>query len=391
MTQARKYVDEKAIPQLRELIKLYDPDIFWFDTPSKLPPSENFRIMKAVREASPHVVINGRIVQHWGDYDSTADRPAEFAPHEGDWEGIPTTNESYGWNKFDLSHKPPSHFIQILAKAGARGGNILMNIGPMGTGEMDPKDVAILRGIADWWKVNAQSIRGCERTPLPVQAWGESTRKGNTLYLHVFDWPASGTLVVGGLKSDVKRAWLLSDAKQSPLKIKRTDALDLSLAVPKTAPDKADSVIVLECAGDIVTDTTRLLQPAFGNETLRVFDAELHGKDLRFGPGKTRDAHVMGWTNPGAFITWPVRLNANAKFQVSAVYDADRDSAGNSFELSIGNRRLVGKVEPGAIQTLALGEISLPAGSSEIKILPAALKGGELMQLRALELRTVTQ
>ena len=60
MTQARKYLDEKAIPQLRELIKLYDTDIFWFDTPSKLPPSENFRIMKAVRETSPRVVINGR-------------------------------------------------------------------------------------------------------------------------------------------------------------------------------------------------------------------------------------------------------------------------------------------------------------------------------------------
>src|SRR5262249_12226870 len=126
-------------------------------------------------------------------------------------------------------------------------------------------------------------------------------------------------------------------------------------------------------------------------ETLRVFDAELHGKDLRFGPGKTRDAHVMGWTNPDAFITWPVRLNSNAKFQVSAVYDADRDSDGNSFILSTGGSRLVGKVQPGTIQTLALGEISLPAGSSEIKILPAALKGGELMQLRALELKTVTQ
>jgi alpha-L-fucosidase len=391
MTQARKYVDEKAIPQLRELIKLYDPDIFWFDTPSKLPPSENFRIMKAVREASPHVVINGRIVQHWGDYDSTADRPAEFAPHNGDWEGIPTTNESYGWNKFDLSHKPPSHFIQLLAKAGARGGNTLMNIGPMGNGEMDPRDVAILRGIADWWKVNGESIRGCDRTPLPVQAWGESTRKGDTLYLHVFDWPSNGTLVVGGLKSDVKRAWLLSDTKQSPLKIKRADALDLTLSVPRMAPDNADSVIVLQCDGDIATDTTRLLQPGFANETLRVFDAELHGKDLRFGPGKVRDAHVIGWTNHNAFITWPVRLNSDAKFQVSAVYDADRDSEGNSFILSSGGHRLIGKIQPGTIQTIALGEISLPAGSSEIKILPETLKGGELMQLRSLELRAVTQ
>src|SRR5258708_8547517 len=133
MTQARKYVDEKAIPQLRELIRLYDPDIFWFDTPSKLPPAENFRIMKAVREASPRVVINGRLVHGWGDYDSTADRPAEFSPHDGDWEGIPTTNESYGWNKFDHSHKPSSHFIQLPPKASPRPANLLITLCPIRT------------------------------------------------------------------------------------------------------------------------------------------------------------------------------------------------------------------------------------------------------------------
>src|SRR5262249_7581063 len=126
-----------------------------------------------------------------------------FPPHDGDWEAIPTTDESYGWNKFDNSHKPPSHFIQLLAKAAARGGNMLMNIGPMGDGRIDPKDVAILKGIGDWWKLNSDSIRGTTRTPLPVQTWGESTVKGNTLYLHVFNWPTNGPLIVGGLKSKV--------------------------------------------------------------------------------------------------------------------------------------------------------------------------------------------
>ena len=202
----------KSIPQLLELIRNYDPDILWFDTPHKLPDAENLRIFKAVRAASPRVVINGRLVRGRGDYLSSTDRPAEFSPIEGDWEGIPTTNESYGWSQNDLSHKPAAHFIQLLAKAAARGGNMLMNVGPMGDGRFDPKDVAILQGIGAWWKVNGESIRGTTRTPLPVQAWGESTRKGNTLYLHVFQWPSDGKLVVGGLKSDVKKAWLLADA-----------------------------------------------------------------------------------------------------------------------------------------------------------------------------------
>src|SRR5262245_23168463 len=229
LPKAKKYVDEKSIPQLQELVKLYDPDIFWFDTPSKLPDSENYRILKAVRAASSRVVINGRIVRGLGDYDSTADRPAEFSPHDGDWEGIPTTNESYGWNRFDNSHKPPAHFIQLMAKAVARGGNLLMNVGPMGDGKMDPKDVAILQGIGAWCKVNGDSIHGCDRTPLPVQAWGESTRRGQTLYLHVFDWPADGQLIVGGLKSGVTQARLLADPHGAPLKISRVNPFDVRI------------------------------------------------------------------------------------------------------------------------------------------------------------------
>ena len=47
--KAKKYVDEKAIPQLLELIDKYHPEIFWFDVSGKLPVSEQLRIVKAVR------------------------------------------------------------------------------------------------------------------------------------------------------------------------------------------------------------------------------------------------------------------------------------------------------------------------------------------------------
>lgn len=389
LPKARRYVDEKAIPQLRELIRNYDPDIFWFDTPHKLPPSENVRIFRAVREASPRVVINGRLVRGWGDYASTADRPAEFSPHEGDWEGIPTTNESYGWSKFDTSHKPPAHFVQLLAKAAARGGNLLMNIGPMGNGKLDPKDVAILKGIAQWWEHNGSSIRGTTATPLPVQAWGESTRKGSTLYLHVFNWPAGGDLVVGGLKSEVKQAWLLADSKRRPLKPTRLNPLDVSIQVPRKAPDKIDSVVVLECAGEIPGGQTRLLQPAFARDTLRVFDAELRGGSLRFGAGKTRDAYAYGWSNRADVVAWPVRLEQPGAFDVSVVYDAEGASAGNTFEVRAGGQSLGAAVKAGQIQTVSPGRITLAPGQHEIIIAPVQIKGGELFRLRSLELKTV--
>ena len=386
LPQRLKYVNEKSIPQLQELVKRYDPDIFWFDTASKLPPSENLRIMQAVRAASSRVVINGRLVGGLGDYASTTDRPAEFAPHEGDWEGIPTTNESYGWNKFDQSHKPPAHFIRLLAKAAARGGNLLMNVGPMGDGRMDPKDVAILHGIGAWWKVNGESIRGTTRTPLPVQAWGESTRKGNTLYLHVFEWPKDGRLVVGGLKAEAKNAHLLA-ANGTALKSKRLNPLDLSITgLPNTAPDPADSVISLECSSTIDTDERRLLQPAFATDTLRVFDAELYGKGLKFGPGKIRDATVTGWTGSSQSIAWPVRLDQPATYQVGVVYDADAEANGVPFTVALGSQQLSGKVTEGTMQTNSLGRVSLKPGDLDIKLFSSAQHEGELMRPRALML-----
>jgi alpha-L-fucosidase len=385
LPKIRKYVDEKSIPQLLELLRNYDPDILWFDTPSKLPPEENLRILKAVRQAKPGLVINGRLVHGMGDYDSTTDRPAEFVPHEGDWEGIPTTNESYGWNQNDRSHKPPEHFIRLLAKAAARGGNVLLNVGPMGNGKMDPPDVEILRGIGAWWKINGESIRGTTRTPLAVQAWGESTRKDNRLYLHVFTWPTNGQLVVGGLEGDVKRAWLLADAKCTPLKATRLNALDLSLAVPKTAPDAVDSVVVVECAAGPVADPTRLLQPALGVQTLQVFDGQTQG-GLRFGPGKRTDDYVQGWSKAGEFITWPVRLNEAATFEVTAYYDAEQDSDGSTFTLRGGAKDVTATVQAGRSQKLSLGRIALPAGRTELQVVPKGIKGGELMRLRSLAL-----
>jgi alpha-L-fucosidase len=387
MNQARRYVDEKAIPQLLELIHDYQPDILWFDTAGKLPPSENLRIMKAVRQADPNVVISGRLVHDWGDYADTTDRPANFPPFAGDWEGIPTTDESYGWNQNDFSYKPPSHFIQLLAKAAARGGNVLLNIGPMGNGDFDPHDVAILQGIADWWSVNGQSIRGTTRTPLPVQTWGESTRKGKILYLHVFTWPANGRLDIGGLVSDISSAWLLAD-KSAELGSERINSFDMEIdGLPSAAPDKADSVIEIKCDGDIQTDTNRLLQPQFPIDTLRAFDGVLHGK-LRYGPGKKTDDYVMDWTS-GKSISWPVRLNEPAKYEVLINYVAIDDSAGGTYTVKLGAQTLNGVVKAGNPQTESLGTVSLEPGTFEIAVSPVQIAGNELFRLRSVTLKSL--
>jgi alpha-L-fucosidase len=389
LARARRYVDEKALPQIRELLKNYRPDIIWFDTPHKLPLSENLRILRAIREADPRVVVNGRLARGpghtFGDYKNTSDRAAEIAPTEGDWETIPTTNESYGYHRHDQSHKPPAHFIRLLAKAAARGGNVLMNVGPTGDGRIDPKDEEILRAVGRWMSVNGESIYGSARTPLPVQAWGESTRKGRSLYLHVFDFPRDGRLVVGGLKSPVRRAYLLADARRRPLRAARLNENDISIALPPGSADAADTVVVVETVGEPKASPARLLAARGHANVLRVFDGDLHGAGLRFGDGKAQRAYVFEWKSPSQWVGWKVRLSEAAEFEVAAKYTTASNENRGGYAVHIGGLVLRAAVEPTPREsepaTVALGRVKLPPGEYEIAVKPTDIRGGELMRL----------
>jgi len=393
LEKAKRYVDQKAIPQIVELLKNYQPDILWFDTPSKLPLSENIRIMQAVRAADPNVVINGRLARgggySFGDYKNTGDRAAEIVLTEGDWETIPTTNESYGYHKYDLSHKPVSHFIQLMAKTAARGGNMLMNIGPMGDGLIDPKDQQILRGVGAWLKTNGESIYGSERTPLPVQAWGESTRKGRMLYLHVFDWPRNGKLVLGGLKSDVAKAYLLADPQRKALKVNRLSASDLMIVVPLQPADSADTVVAVEVRGDPQVNPVRLVLNSQTN-LLRVFDGNLHGRKLHFGDGKASRAYILDWSDPTEWVGWKIRVNEPGRYEVLVKYTTASAANNGTYSVTFNDQAFVVTVVPTPSETQArtekVGTVRLVPGEYEIQVKPADIRGGELMRLFSISL-----
>jgi hypothetical protein len=282
-----------------------------------------------------------------------------------------------------------SHFIEIIAKTAARGGNLMINVGPKGDGTIDDADVAILRGIGQWMKVNGESIHGTARTPLPVQAWGESTRKGNTLYLHVFDWPSDGKLIVGGLRSNVKHACLLSDPRRTALQVHRRSDLDWSISVPLEAPDATDSVVALVCDGDVFCDDRRLLLANCPN-ALRVFDGQISGTTIRFGQGKRENAYVEEWCSADDAVRWPVRATETTHFEVAVTYDAAETSAGGTFDLSLNGHTLRGTVAAGRERTLSLGKVHLPAGSYTMTVTPAQMVGSELMRLRTVTLTPAT-
>ncbi|HXF11030.1 MAG TPA: hypothetical protein VN625_09605, partial [Desulfuromonadaceae bacterium] len=221
------------------------------------------------------------------------------------------------------------------------------------------------------------------------------------IYLHVFNWPTDGQLVIGGLKSDYSpTALLLPDINNAlhgtgavrdvrGLKVVRINSTDVAIVVPKDAPDPADSVIVLTC-NDIQADTNRLLQPVFPRDVLRAFDADTTS-GLKFGPGKKTDDTVMGWDQTSESVSWATRLDEPANYDVYANYDAANTSAGGAYRVTLGNQTLDGTVEGGTNQVVKVGHVSLKPGAFTIKVSATKIAGPELFRLRNLELRTTAQ
>jgi len=382
----RKYVDEKSIPQIRELINNYHPSIIWFDTSSKLPGSELLRILKAVRQESNDVIVNSRVGGeggNYGDYRSTADRPAEFVPvRESDWEGIPTTNESYGYSKHDKSHKPAAHFIQLLAKAVCRGGNLMMNIGPMGSGKFASEDIEILNGIAEWMKYYRHTVIETDRSPIPLQNWGAVTRKGNTLYLHIFDWPEDQILLLGGLKNRVRSVNLLDRSEKKTLSFERLNPFDIQISLPPAPPDKVDSVVEVVFEGTPDGAASRLLDSRVPNR-LHVFDSDLHDR-VRFMDGKTNRDCTQEWNDPRAVISWKARLIQETVFELQLI-SVENTAGQGRYELKVDNQIFSEPVSKDSAVTTA-GRITLAAGEHAISIRPLDVGQGELTRLRRMDL-----
>lgn len=383
-------------------------DIVWFDTGHGMPSGFNFKILKAMREANPDVITGARLgfvhdkierkTINLADYMSTCDGPAEFPPNnpDRDWEAIPTLNHSYAYSRLDTDYKDSEHFIKLTCKAVARGGNMLIAIGPRADGTFAENEKKIFRGLGDWMKIYGDSIYGTVKTPLPKQGWGESALKGNKIYLHVFKWPEGGKFVVGGLKTSVKKAYLLSDKKKSSLPCQRLNDFDYEIKVPESAPNDMVSVIVLEVSGNPVCTGERLLM-AHGTDVLHVYDGEKEGK-INWGQGGLTRAHVQDWKDTDSSVYWPVYCNEKKRYKVYLEHDNGKKAEGSVFCIDFGGKVLEGKIEapeklteyyPGRkydIHRQGVGEVVLDKGLERITVRAKEIKGGEFARVRSVVL-----
>jgi alpha-L-fucosidase len=342
------YIDTKAIPQVKELIKRYDVSMIWFDTSIWMPFELRMKVLKAAREAKPDLIVNQRAVGfgkgNYGDYTGGPDSPVVFADREDPyWEAIQSTTHSWGYNKFDeQNRRSPEYLLKMLATTVSKGGNLMINIGPKGDGIISDADVSTLKYFADWMGDHSEAIHGAKRSPLPTQNWGVVTSKDNDLYLHVFDWPKNGELKLVGLTNKIESAFLMKG--QTTLKTKKKNNF-LIINVPEKPSHSSNSVIKISCINKPVGDAYRLLETEKENRLHTYDNGILIGDELFYNNGKGTIAYIQNWRNASSKIQWKALLEKNQKYNVQIIYDIPKKGEYNDdYQLKIGDQVLNGTV-----------------------------------------------
>jgi alpha-L-fucosidase len=170
------------------------------------------------------------------------------------WEACQTLNGSWGYDRDNLDWKPTELLLRMLVDGVAKGGNLLLNVGPTARGEFEPRAVERLAGIGEWLRRHERSIRGAGPSGFTAPPDCRYTQVGNRLYVHLFAWPMRH-LRLPGLAGRVEYAQLLHDASEvRPLVLDDAEpgheylgAPDgtLTLQLPVQRPDVAVPVIEL--------------------------------------------------------------------------------------------------------------------------------------------------
>jgi alpha-L-fucosidase len=242
-----KYIDEVAVPQVKEILANYsDVAVLWWDTPVGMTKAMGQKLDAVVKQY-PNLITNNRL---GGGFGGDLETPEQFIPATGfpgrNWEVCMTLNGNWGYNAYDERWKGTKEVVQMLVDIVSKGGNFLLNVGPNPYGVIPEVCQNTLRETGDWLKLNGEAVYGTEASPFPYLYWGRATRKGQKLYLHVFDWPKDGKLIVP-MNNKIKSAVLLANptAKLKITKIKG----QIMIQLPAYAPDKNASVVAVDFEG----------------------------------------------------------------------------------------------------------------------------------------------
>ena len=258
--------------QIREICTNYGKlDLLWFDFGYEHLRGEAWRgteLVTMVRSLQPDVLIDNRIevsgegfgslyhcdpTPYHGDFVT----PEKFIPPQGIrdirgepmvWESCVTMNNNWGYCPGDRNYKPAPLLIKKLVECVSKGGNMILNVGPDGDGNIPPESLSILSQIGAWMDKNRESILCCGSADMEKPEFGRITRNGKLLYYHIFE-NTLGPLPLPGLeKEQVASLRLLADGRPIPISTSWVhsdypEILFADLGPDPVLPDPVDTVL----------------------------------------------------------------------------------------------------------------------------------------------------
>ena len=179
-----QYVNDHMLPQLKDLVNRYQPDIIWpdgeWEQSDSLWRSKEF--LTWLFNESPvkdKVAVNDRWgkgirKKHGGYYTTEYEVGADF---RRPWEECRGMGFSFGYNRNEdiEDYNSTQALIYLLLDIVSNGGNLLLDIGPDAHGKIPPVMQERLLEIGKWLDVNGEAIYNTRRWKNPVQ-WSEGRR-----------------------------------------------------------------------------------------------------------------------------------------------------------------------------------------------------------------------
>ncbi|SMD10168.1 alpha-L-fucosidase [Pedobacter nyackensis] len=241
--------------QLKEIIIQYKPYMLWFDGNWEHPWKNEYgvEIYSYLKKIDPDIIINNRLgggnsgshpklsPEIVGDFATPEQKIGELNM-QSPWETCMTICNQWAWKPNDKL-KTLKECIQTLAKTSGGNGNLLFNVGPMMDGRIEERQVTRLKEMGDWLKIYGESIYNTKGGPFKPNNTFAATRKGNKLYIHVFERKTAELILPSLAGVKVNTAYLL---KGSKIKFSQDASGVITLQLPEQLPNIDDTVIVLE-------------------------------------------------------------------------------------------------------------------------------------------------
>jgi alpha-L-fucosidase len=194
--------------QVRELLSNYGPvDIFWFDGLSGTAADYDAEAMNLmIRKLQPRILINNRdgLAE---DFDTPEQRIGKFQ-NDRPWESCITICKQWAWKPNDQM-KSLQECLETLVCCAGGDGNLLFNVGPMPDGRIEPRQVQRLEEMGEWLRKYGETIYGTRGGPWKPGKSIASTRRGNTIYLHLLGWKGE-TIILPNIPRTITRNSVLT-------------------------------------------------------------------------------------------------------------------------------------------------------------------------------------